>query len=61
MFDEAAGAVEAVSVLRSEIDAQGMVQRRDQIVRMHGVLLRESPVAIRFAVDLAGPHSATGD
>ena len=44
MLDQAARAVEGVAVLRLRVDAQGVIERRDQVVRVDRVPLRVGPV-----------------
>src|SRR5207237_8916698 len=61
MFDEPARALQVVAVFERRVDADGVIDRRDEIVGMHRIEARIGAVAVGGAVDLAGPHAAAGD
>lgn len=61
MFDEAARAVEVISVFRVRIDAHSVKHRAQQIVRMDRIRLGIRSKPIGFAVNLPRPHSRAGD
>src|SRR5262245_66626143 len=61
MFDQAARAVLRVTVFGGGIDAEGVIDRGNHIIRMNLITLRVRPMFVGFAVDLVRPNATTGD